>query len=104
MSLSYRRDKSIAGNHEDDSGGTRGKDRGDSCGGEEDDDYKKAEFGPLLGFDMEAAKDTGIWEVLFLRYFDLQVLELLRILLEDVNMVVFSHSFDVDLCTPLRGH
>jgi len=78
------------------------------------------EFGPLLGFDevlrlaaargvalpgdmMEAAKDAGIREVLLLRYFDLQVLEFMGICLKDVNVVVFPHSFDVDLHKPLRG-
>jgi len=60
MSLSYRRDRSTTGNHGDDSGGTRGKDRGGRGGGEEDVDYKKAEFGPLLGFDMEAVKGPNM--------------------------------------------
>jgi hypothetical protein len=73
------------------SGGNGGKDGGDG-----DDDYEEAEFGRLLGFDdvlrlaagrgvalpadmMEAAKDAGIREILLLRYFDLQVVELLGI-------------------------
>ena len=113
-------DGSGAGNRGDDSGGNGGKDGGSGGGGEDDDDYEDAEFGPLLGFDevlrlaaargvalpgdmMEAAKDAGIREVLLLRYFDLQVLEFPGICLEDVNVAVFPHSFDVDLRRPRRG-
>ena len=86
-------DGSGTGNRGDGSGGNGGKDGGGGGAGEDDDDYEEAEFGPLLGFDevlrlaaargvalpgdmMEAAKDAGIREVLLLRYFDLQVLEL----------------------------
>ncbi|XP_066363901.1 protein RETICULATA-RELATED 1, chloroplastic-like [Miscanthus floridulus] len=70
-------DGSGAGNHGDDSSGNGGKDGGSGGGGEDDDDYEDAEFGPLLGFDVEAAKDAGI------RCFDLQVLEFLGICLKD---------------------
>ena len=89
-------DGSGAGNRGDGSGGDGGKDGGGGGGGEDDGDYEETEFGPLLGFDevlrlaaargvalpgdmMEAAKDAGIREVLLLRYFDLQVAELLGI-------------------------
>ncbi|KAF8704078.1 hypothetical protein HU200_031564 [Digitaria exilis] len=83
-------DGSSVGSRWDGSGGNGGKDDGGGGrGGEGDDDYKEAEFGPLLGFDevlrlaaargvalpgdmIEAAKDAGIREVLLLRYFDLQ--------------------------------
>uniref|UniRef100_A0A0E0FGI9 Uncharacterized protein n=2 Tax=Oryza TaxID=4527 RepID=A0A0E0FGI9_ORYNI len=80
-------DGSGAGDHGSDSGGNSGKGSGGG-GGSDDDDCEEAEFGPLLRFDevlrlavargvslpadMEAAKDAGIWEVLLLRYFDLQ--------------------------------
>lgn len=94
-------DESGAGNRGDGSGGNGGKGGGGGGGGEDDDDYEEAEFGPLLGFNevlrlaaargvalpgdmMEAAKDTGIREVLLLRYFDLQVLELRWVCLRKV--------------------
>jgi hypothetical protein len=89
-------DGSGAGSGGNDSGGNGGKDGGGGHGDGGDDDYEEAEFGRLLGFDdvlrlaaargvglpadmMEAAKDAGIREVLLLRYFDLQVVELMGI-------------------------
>jgi hypothetical protein len=94
--------------------GNGGKDGGGGGGGEDEDDCDDADFGPLLGFHevlhlaaargvalpgdmLEAAKDAGIREVLLLRYFDLQVLEFQGICMEDSNVAVFSHSFDIDL-------
>lgn len=95
-------DGSGAGSGGNDSGGNGGKAGGSGDGDGGDDDYEEAEFGRLLSFNdvlrlaaargvalpadmMEAAKDTGIREVLLLRYFDLQVLDLLEICADGVN-------------------
>ena len=96
-----------------DSGGNGGKYGGgnddDNGGGE---DYEEAEFGPLLGFNevlrlaaargvalpadmMEAAKESGIREVLLLRYFDLQVYRIARIFTEGVKAGCFLTPFNL---------